>query len=466
MRSTKHSLLAIFSSEPFAQDISFLTNQFNILFIHTYEINEDFINTTFSNHTIQSIYINKNFGTGHALKNALQVAKDNNYSDCFIFNADHLNSIKLENFNKLFSATSSNDFCFLSLFNSFNSQLKPTVLSILFLQPYFFHIKTEILKNIPYEYNSNENLFLTELVFQASELKVKTKIFKMNDIHSSVNFKFFFQNLLYLIRTKLHFALFNSGFLYDKKFELHKNDHYPVKNSPNSSHSQICKTIPRNSRVLDIGCGKGYVANMLITENNCTVDGIDILSPREQTFPFNKYFQVDLIKEPHLLKDILSKNQYDVILLADIIEHMILPESILDLIRQHHQNSPTPKVVASTGNVAFFIIRLMLFSGRFNYGARGILDYTHTHLFTKRTFRQIFEQSGFTVGNIKPIPMPFNIVFKNETISLFFEKINIILCKWFPGLFSYQFLLEAKPLPTTKHILQNSITHTEGLRIV
>ncbi len=37
----------------------------------------------------------------------------------------------------------------------------------------------------------------------------------------------------------------------------------------------------------------------------------------------------------------------------------------------------------------------MLALGQFNYGPRGILDMTHTRLFTKRTIERLFRQAGF-----------------------------------------------------------------------
>ena len=40
----------------------------------------------------------------------------------------------------------------------------------------------------------------------------------------------------------------------------------------------------------------------------------------------------------------------------------------------------------------------MLLFGQFNYGKRGILDLTHTRLFTFESFRRLFEQGGFRVA--------------------------------------------------------------------
>jgi len=47
-----------------------------------------------------------------------------------------------------------------------------------------------------------------------------------------------------------------------------------------------------------------------------------------------------------------------------------------------------PKVlVLTTPNIAFVVQRVMLLLGQFNYGKSGILDRTHTRLFTFRSIR-------------------------------------------------------------------------------
>ena len=62
------------------------------------------------------------------------------------------------------------------------------------------------------------------------------------------------------------------------------------------------------------------------------------------------------------------------------------------------------KLIISTPNVGFLIIRLMLLLGQFNYGKRGILDMTHTRLFTFSSLRQLLEQRGFQIFQIARHP--------------------------------------------------------------
>ena len=55
------------------------------------------------------------------------------------------------------------------------------------------------------------------------------------------------------------------------------------------------------------------------------------------------------------------------------------------------------EILISTPNISFIVIRLMLLIGFFNYGNRGILDKTHTRLFTFSSFKHLVEQNGFFI---------------------------------------------------------------------
>ena len=45
--------------------------------------------------------------------------------------------------------------------------------------------------------------------------------------------------------------------------------------------------------------------------------------------------------------------------------------------------------------IAFIVQRLMLLFGQFNYGKAGILDRTHTRLFTFRSISHLLRDAGF-----------------------------------------------------------------------
>ena len=74
--------------------------------------------------------------------------------------------------------------------------------------------------------------------------------------------------------------------------------------------------------------------------------------------------------------------------MLDIIEHLKRPEEFMDELR-FATGCKRPEVIITTANIGFFATRLMLFFGQFNYGKKGILDATHTRLFTFRSLREL-----------------------------------------------------------------------------
>ena len=89
--------------------------------------------------------------------------------------------------------------------------------------------------------------------------------------------------------------------------------------------------------------------------------------------------------------------------------------------------------------------------GFFNYGKRGILDVTHTRLFSFSSFKKLFLSYNFTITKSVGIPVPIPFIFGDNFFSKILLKINKLFIKILPGLFSYQILLTLKPsLPLNK----------------
>ena len=86
--------------------------------------------------------------------------------------------------------------------------------------------------------------------------------------------------------------------------------------------------------------------------------------------------------------------RFDVILFADVLEHMPHPGPVLRLARQWL--APNGCVIASIPNVAHRTIRLSLLGGQFTCTPFGLMDATHLRWFTVQSTRQLFVGAGFT----------------------------------------------------------------------
>jgi hypothetical protein len=129
-------------------------------------------------------------------------------------------------------------------------------------------------------------------------------------------------------------------------------------------------------------------------------------------------------------------------------------------LRKARKKDKAPEVILSTGNVGFVLTRLMLLLGYFNYGTRGILDLTHTRLFTFSSFRQLLEQAGFQIEEVRGIPAPFPLAVGDNWLGTLLLAINRILIRVSRSLFSYQIFMVVRPLPTLDWLLERAFETT------
>ena len=129
------------------------------------------------------------------------------------------------------------------------------------------------------------------------------------------------------------------------------------------------------------------------------------------------------------------------------------PERFLDSLRASRVSDGAVKVIISTGNIGFFVTRFALMLGWFNYGSRGILDLTHARLFTFKTARALFEQSGYRVEEVKGVPAPFPLAFGYGLFGKLCLAINKALIRISKGLFAYQIFMVCTPLPSVPWLL-------------
>ena len=168
-----------------------------------------------------------------------------------------------------------------------------------------------------------------------------------------------------------------------------------------------------------------------------------MLAVPSQSQAFESYHQVDLQKG---LSAPLAQ-QFDRILLLDVLEHMLHPEELLDevrpLLRQGGQ------VIVSVPNVANISVRLLLLLGNFDYTERGILDRTHLHLYTRKTARMLLEGQGFEILEERLTLIPVELAFRlphTNWLMLLCNRLLGMLTAVLPGLFGYQIMFRAAAL--------------------
>lgn len=160
--------------------------------------------------------------------------------------------------------------------------------------------------------------------------------------------------------------------------------YYGLNTAKFGTHQLIADELGSGKKVLDVGCNKGYIKALA---KGCDFYGIDFDSRdlREaKKIGYKQVFQLDL----NDFAKLQLKGKFNVIMLADILEHLIFPEKVLKYFVDHYLEDDGT-VLISLPNVANFVIRLNLLFGNFNYTESGILDKTHLHLYTLKTARKL-----------------------------------------------------------------------------
>jgi glycosyltransferase involved in cell wall biosynthesis/SAM-dependent methyltransferase len=311
------------------------------------------------------------------------------------------------------------------------------------------------LAKVPFALNTNDFHFDTEIIIQfvlsglrIAELPIPTyygdEICRVNGL----KYAWDVTKAVLVARTQ------QLGLLYDRRFDCapaEGNAHYEPKLDYASPHSAALELVPVGARVLDLGCAGGYVGSMLREKRSCRVTGVD-------KFPLGPGVELDAFVRHDLDEGFppVDAAGFDRVLLLDVMEHLASPEAFIEQMRAAMRYTPDTRLLASTANIGFFVNRLMLLFGQFNYGKRGILDLTHTRLFTFASFRRLFEQGGFRVVAVRGIPGPFPLALRNQTLSRAIMRINEWLIAIVPGLFSYQMFFVVEPLPSLEYLLDKA----------
>jgi glycosyltransferase involved in cell wall biosynthesis len=295
------------------------------------------------------------------------------------------------------------------------------------------------LARIPFERNTNDFHFDTEIIIQLlragcriREVPIPThygdEVCHVNGLAYALN----------VLRATLVSRVQDLGILYERKYDVAAgadlHDLYRATWGFESPQTLTLERVRAGAKVLAVGRASAHLAPALRGQG-CEVTGLE--TDLNDGFP-------------------VAAGAFDYVLLLDVIEHARAPEAVVDALRNSGGAHATA-VVVSTANVAFFIPRLMLLLGYFHYSARGILDVTHTRLFTFRTLQDLFEQAGYRVEEIRGVPAPFPLAFGDRAFARALMTVNRWLIRLSRSLFSYQIFMIVRPAPSLGSLLESAI---------
>lgn len=149
----------------------------------------------------------------------------------------------------------------------------------------------------------------------------------------------------------------------------------------------------RPQRVLDIGCGAGRSGAWLKARGATRIVGIEV-DPVSAEVARSVYDEVHVASVESALSTI--DEPFDLILCADVLEHLVDPWSVVRRLRERAISETTLAVsIPNIRNLG--ALRHIAFGDGFAYETEGIFDQTHLRFFTRANARSLLAEGGWRI---------------------------------------------------------------------
>ena len=207
---------------------------------------------------------------------------------------------------------------------------------------------------------------------------------------------------------------------FDESYDIYYNDR----------RWDVFSLVPSSvSSVLDVGCGEGWLGNMIKSTRNCNIFGVELVE-EAAIISRNIYGQVNVINLDENIPNFGDK-KFDCIVYSDILEHLNDPMRVFNSFNKLMCDNGT--LILSLPNISHYSIILNLLKNNFSYTKEGILDETHKKFFTSNSIQLMLDQSNLEViTHLKNLSAGrimrfFNILtFKRFEYLLVFQNIYLL----------------------------------------
>ena len=171
----------------------------------------------------------------------------------------------------------------------------------------------------------------------------------------------------------------------------------------NSTHGKILSKVEPGSKVLELGCASGYMTKYLHEKLNCTVHVVEIDEECiKQAVEYADDAQCGNLDED-IWYGYYSREKYDYILFADVLEHLRDPLHTLTMAGKLLKENG--RILISIPNICHNDILIRMFYDNFTYTSLGLLDRTHIHFFGGNNLPEFVESADLKLESIECLMM-------------------------------------------------------------
>ena len=156
----------------------------------------------------------------------------------------------------------------------------------------------------------------------------------------------------------------------------------------------------KGMKVLEVGAAYGETLYYIKQHKEASeVVGVELFKDLKN---IEKYKKLDDLIFGDISNINLSnyKNYFDLIILADVIEHINEPLPVLEKLKSLLKDDG--KILISLPNIRHYSAFVKIFlKGSFEYEDNGIFDYTHARFYCKKDIVKLVEKSSFTIEKVE-----------------------------------------------------------------
>jgi 2-polyprenyl-3-methyl-5-hydroxy-6-metoxy-1,4-benzoquinol methylase len=156
---------------------------------------------------------------------------------------------------------------------------------------------------------------------------------------------------------------------------------------------KLAAPYPAPARVLDLGCGNGYLAGQLL-QRGYSVVGVDLsktgIDICRRTYPHAR-FEV-LAADADVLQN-LRENPFDLVISTETIEHLYDPKSFLK--GAYAALRPGGRFICSTPYHGYLKNMALAITGHWDAHLSPGWDGGHIKFWSRRTLSQVLRETGF-----------------------------------------------------------------------